>query len=334
MTRRARIHRRVEVDIWQSPDFRALSAPRPNAQTLWLWLLTCERTIIVPGVIVARPAVMADDLRWPLRAFERCLAEIESAGMIEVDREVGLVVLSKALVIGDAMRDGAGPAGENAAKSWATALQKLKTCPLRDSLMARVEVVISQCGEKISNAFAEAMVMPSARQTDAIDDAKRTQGTGNREQGTGKGGSVPGPASPAALPLFGGTPPAAGNPPCRDRAHELAEACCDALNAATGSRYRPDSDATRKLALALAKDRRTVAEMARVVADRVSAWLGDPKMSAFLRPATILAPSNFAKYLDDIDGRAPGGPPRAASGHHAPRPTFPGEARRRPIQDL
>jgi uncharacterized phage protein (TIGR02220 family) len=303
MARRMRIHRRVEVDTWQSPDFLALSAPKPNAQTLWLWLLTCERTIIVPGVIVARPAVMADDLRWPLRAFERCLAEIEAAGMVEVDREVGLVVLSKALLVDDTMRDGAGPAGENAAKSWATALQKIKTCQLRDSLMARVAVVISQCGEKISNAFAEAMVMPSARQPDAIDDAKRTQGTGNREQG--KKESVPGPATPAALPLFGGQPQTETKTPPRDRAHELAEACCNAINAAIGSRYQPDAEGTRKLALALAKAGRTVDEMERVVADRVDEWRDDPRMASYLRPATILAAANFVKYLDDIDSRPP-----------------------------
>lgn len=118
------------------------------------------------------------------------------------------------------------------------------------------------------------------------------------------------PHAPAPLELLPTEPPT----PCRDRAHELAEACCDALNAATGSRYRPDSDATRKLALSLAKDRRTVAEMQAVVADRVSAWLGDPKMASYLRPATILAPGNFARYLDDIAGRATGSPPRAGSG--------------------
>jgi uncharacterized phage protein (TIGR02220 family) len=120
----------------------------------------------------------------------------------------------------------------------------------------------------------------------------------------------------APLVLVPTDPPA----PCRDRAHELAEACCNAINAATGSRYRPDSDATRKLALALAKDRRTISEMEAVVADRVSAWLGDPKMAAYLRPATILAPRNFATYIDDLRSRAPGVSARAspATSRHAP----------------
>lgn len=93
------------------------------------------------------------------------------------------------------------------------------------------------------------------------------------------------------------------DPPKPDRATELAEACCDALNAATGSRYRPDADGTRKLALALAKARRTVDEVERVVADRVAEWKDDPKMVAYLRPATILAAGNFATYLDDLNSR-------------------------------
>lgn len=95
------------------------------------------------------------------------------------------------------------------------------------------------------------------------------------------------------------------DPPKPDRATELAEACCDALNAATGSRYRPDADGTRKLAVALAKAGRTVDEMERVVADRVDEWRDDPRMASYLRPATILAAANFAKYLDDLDSRPP-----------------------------
>lgn len=38
----------------------------------------------------------------------------------------------------------------------------------------------------------------------------------------------------------------------------------------------------------------------KVIADRVRAWGRDAKMSAYLRPATLFAKLNFAKYLDDI----------------------------------
>ena len=271
MARRARIHRRVEVDTWQSHDFLALSAAKPNAQTLWLWLLTCERTIIIPGVIVARPAVMADDLRWPLRAFERCLAEIEAAGMVEIDREVGLVVLSKALVVGDAMRDGAGPAGENAAKSWATALQKLKPCALRDTLTARVQLVISQCGEKISNAFAEAMAMPCARQADAVSDAKRTQGSGIRDQGSGiRESEIAAPPAP---------PPPAKPSASTDPGYATTIATFDAAYVAqTGSKptWGAKQGAMVKRLIAAQGAAETQARIRRLFAGAIAAWCHPP----------------------------------------------------------
>lgn len=98
--------------------------------------------------------------------------------------------------------------------------------------------------------------------------------------------------------------------PRHDRAHELAAACCDALNARTGSKYSPDTAETRKLAAKLAKDRRDADDVRRVVDDRIDAWADDPKMRAFLRPATLLAAKNFATYLDDLASRPAEAPRR------------------------
>lgn len=107
------------------------------------------------------------------------------------------------------------------------------------------------------------------------------------------------PHAPAPLELLPTEPPA----PCRDRAHELAAACCEVLNAATGSGYVADSSETLRLARALAKARRTPADVRRVVQDRIAAWGDDPKMRGYLRPATLLAARNFATYLDDLTSR-------------------------------
>lgn len=85
---------------------------------------------------------------------------------------------------------------------------------------------------------------------------------------------------------------------------DLAIACCDEINAATGSRYEPESDATLRLAAVLAKSGHTADDVRRVVVDRVDAWKGDAKMAKYLRPATILAAKNFAAYLDDLDHQA------------------------------
>ena len=216
MARRARIHRRVEVDVWQSRDFRGLSAPKPNAQTLWLWLLTSERTTIVPGLVLSRPAVMADDLRWPLRGFNAALDELEAAGMVEVDREAGVVLLTRALLVDGKVRDGASPTSINAAKSWATTLLKLPPSPLRDVVRDRASIVISHCEAKIRSAFAETMSTPCARQADAdcTASALREQRTDNRDQEDTHTGA---PVVEASDPVAGSYDPQAPADRSRDR---------------------------------------------------------------------------------------------------------------------
>jgi hypothetical protein len=145
-------------------------------------------------VIIARPAIIADDLTrttgqaWTPRALTRCLDEIEASGMAESDRDAGLIVLTKALIVDGHVRDGAGPASPNAAKSWATSLEKLPRCSLRDVVIERVLLAISQSDEKIRNVFAESECMPCGRHdachADAMTHAMRTQGSGIRDQGS------------------------------------------------------------------------------------------------------------------------------------------------------
>lgn len=160
MARAARTYRKVEPAMWHADSFRRLSAPPPNAQTLWTYLLTGPRTIAIPGVIVARPAVMADDLRWSRRGFDRAMAEIVAASMAEMDGEVGLTVLQNALIHDGQPRNSARPNGANAIKSWCSSLIAIPSCSLRDVLVERMEEFAVMCGEEISNAFAESMGRP------------------------------------------------------------------------------------------------------------------------------------------------------------------------------
>jgi hypothetical protein len=221
MARGARTYRKVEPAMWHADSFRRLSAPPPNAQTLWTYLLTGPRTIAIPGVIVARPAVMADDLRWSRRGFDRAMAEIVAAGMAEIDQEVGLIVLANALIHDGQPRNTARPNGGNAIKSWCQSLLSVPACALRDVLAARLATFASLCGEEIAKAFAESMGRPCTRPSvdhpTTIPDGVGTQDQEQKQdqdQEQKKEGARP-PAAPT-LSLLPAEPPAAKPDPIAD----------------------------------------------------------------------------------------------------------------------
>lgn len=75
------------------------------------------------------------------------------------------------------------------------------------------------------------------------------------------------------------------------------------INRHAGTKYQPDSAAVLKLVNALIKNRHTPEQAERVIASK-RAWIGDPKMGQFFRPATLLAATNFANYLSDLEAGA------------------------------
>lgn len=106
--------------------------------------------------------------------------------------------------------------------------------------------------------------------------------------------------APSATPdLFGSGDPQQPAEP--DAAMKLAMTCVDILRAQAGKNYEASTHATVELARKLAKRRVTPEQVRSVVTAKVAEWLHDPKMAAYLRPATLLAPGKFFAYLDDLN---------------------------------
>jgi len=99
--------------------------------------------------------------------------------------------------------------------------------------------------------------------------------------------------------------------PAADPVREFAQAAVAELNTQTGSRYQADSEMVLKSARALVARRYTASDAVAVVRAKSAAWRSDPKMAEYLRPATLLRPSNFAAYVEDL--RAGNAPPVRAS---------------------
>lgn len=73
------------------------------------------------------------------------------------------------------------------------------------------------------------------------------------------------------------------------------------LNNKVGKRYKPTNKTTLKLLKQLEKDGITYEEVIKVIDFKYKSWAKDPRMSAYLKPATLFANANFHKYLDEAD---------------------------------
>lgn len=118
--------RYAQVDrcVWVDAKFLALSAPAPNAQTLFLWLLTSPESGLVPGLIRIGLAGMAEAIGWTTEQTSALMDELVAAGMARVDWKARLVWLPKALSRNL-------PRQAQNMSPWAKAWSEIPECPLK-----------------------------------------------------------------------------------------------------------------------------------------------------------------------------------------------------------
>lgn len=176
----ARYYRKVEIATWIDDRFRSLSAAQPNGQTLWLYLLTGPRTIALPGIVIGREAVLADDLGWTVEAFREAFGEASREALVEADWKAGLILLRRALFDGSGEpRETSKPESPNVIRHWEKSWDMVPECGLKAEYLLQLKAFCEALGEAYAKAFAEAFRKALAK-------ASSNQVTGNREQVTGK----------------------------------------------------------------------------------------------------------------------------------------------------
>ncbi len=126
-------YRRINPRVWQDEKFVRLSKAKPNAQTLWLYLLTSDLRMVLPGVVKHMgPATLAECLGWTVAATKKCWAEIEAAGMAKADWTARVIWMPRALIH--------EPADNlNQIKGWRAAFHEIPSCPLKAEIAAAVQ---------------------------------------------------------------------------------------------------------------------------------------------------------------------------------------------------
>jgi hypothetical protein len=140
--------REIDIRMWGDEKFRQLSGPQPNAQTLWTWLITGPATTPVPGLIPIGKAAMAEQLRWPVQATERCFGEVQRQGMAFADWDAPLIWLPNGVKY-------RLPRNEKQAKGWLSYLDAVPDCELKRVATGSIYTVLHAQVPKFTQTWVE-----------------------------------------------------------------------------------------------------------------------------------------------------------------------------------
>lgn len=140
--------RKVESRTWSDEKFRKLSPIPPCGRGLWLFLMTGPHTGPIPGLFRAGRAGMAEELNWPIEAFDEAFREVFEQGMAKADFDARLVWLPRAIKYNK-------PESPNVVRSWRTELDLLPECDMKREAIKDIRECLHELGPPYVEAFNE-----------------------------------------------------------------------------------------------------------------------------------------------------------------------------------
>lgn len=166
---------KVTRRMWNDAKFRGLSSAKPNAQTLWMRILTGPELGPIPGLFAAREPALADVLGWSLVAFRKCWKEIAAAEMATADWTAGLVWVPNALRHNE-------PQGVTTVMGWRAAMRELPECALKSKAGAVVLAYLQGKGPAWVRAWTDSSLLPDTVPSDEPDGLKSTDQASSKKQ--------------------------------------------------------------------------------------------------------------------------------------------------------
>ena len=197
---------RVSRRIWNDANFRSLSAPQPNAQTLWFRLLTGPELSVIPGLFQCYPDGLAQALGWSLDAFRYAMSEVIDHGMMKVSDRNGLIWIPKAIHHNP-------PQSVNVITGWGSTWSLLPECELKNEAHSTLYAFVDGMSKGFREAFVKACGKPSPIQDQEQDQdlqrnhgSKTARGPGHRNGSAPVGLRFTKPREPDPEPDTGGAP--------------------------------------------------------------------------------------------------------------------------------
>lgn len=156
-------YRKVSVRVWADDRFMRLSAPQPNAQSLFFYLLTGPHTNCIPGVIMAGEASLAEALGWPIEGFREAFRELLSEGLsdghryplVMADPKARLIFLPRAITHNQ-------PESPNVIKGWKVQWTEVPECELKSVIWDTLFAEMSSKSDSLANQFQSSIEKPKA----------------------------------------------------------------------------------------------------------------------------------------------------------------------------
>lgn len=152
---------KVARTLWHESWFRGLS---DHARLLLAYLHTGPRGLAVPGTVLARPAVVADDLGWSRKKFAAALAEVRN--LVVVDDAAGVMFVRSALLeTDDRAVDYNRPGSKNAVIGWFQSLDDVPSGIGLDNILDALTVYANAIDGEIASVFADRLPTACARRS-------------------------------------------------------------------------------------------------------------------------------------------------------------------------
>lgn len=167
----------VERREWQRT--RTLSRIPPCAQGLWLYLLTTPFLGVLPGLVTAGEAALAEDLGWPVEGFRAAFEELEASGRVRADWTARVVVL-----VGEVGRsfERRGPESPNVIRGWRSQWLELPQCALVREYHAELGAHVARMTEGFVEAFVKAFGKDLPEALSKASSKPSSKGSTNQDQ--------------------------------------------------------------------------------------------------------------------------------------------------------
>lgn len=267
--------RHLEAGVWADPRFQALGKPLPNAQTLYLYLLSGPHTAQLPGLYRLGVAALAEELGWTVEDMRRIRDELTSAGLAFYDDDARVIYVPNALNV--------CPPTPECLPQWAPLLRLIPESPLRtrwcddacalaDQLDAFGDTFRSFCITVI-NGIPDLYISYKS-----IQNLSKKKNKSSPNDANGRNGANASDGAPAAEIIA-------------------------YLNERSGKRYRHSSPASQRLISARWREGYRLDDFQAVIDGKCAEWRGTD-FEKYLRPETLFS-TKFEGYLNAKGCRRP-----------------------------